>query len=162
MTGQACPPWMGGLWRRSHGCSVTRVTLFIVVRGYSASTIDVYARAVRRLTDYFDCVPDQLSIERGKLLHEIAKAGLKLPADIAKKWVVDCRHTGRGESALEYLSRYLYRGVISESNIVANQHGKVTFRYTDGKNKETRTEILSGEDSIWRVIQHVLRAAFIA
>ncbi len=34
------------------------------LRGYSASTIDVYARAVRRLADYFDCVPDQLSIEQ--------------------------------------------------------------------------------------------------
>lgn len=34
------------------------------LRGYSASTIDVYARAVRRLTDYFDCVPDQLSVEQ--------------------------------------------------------------------------------------------------
>jgi len=29
------------------------------LRGYSASTIDVYARAGRRLTEYFDCVPDQ-------------------------------------------------------------------------------------------------------
>jgi len=34
------------------------------LRGYSASTIDVYARAVRRLTNYFDCVPDQLSVEQ--------------------------------------------------------------------------------------------------
>jgi len=34
------------------------------LRGYSASTIDVYARAVRRLTGYFDCVPDQLSVEQ--------------------------------------------------------------------------------------------------
>jgi len=34
------------------------------LRGYSASTIDVYARAVRRLTEHFDCVPDQLSIEQ--------------------------------------------------------------------------------------------------
>jgi len=34
------------------------------LRGYSASTIDVYARAVRRLTDYFDCIPDQLSVEQ--------------------------------------------------------------------------------------------------
>jgi len=34
------------------------------LRGYSASTIDVYARAVRRLTQHFDCVPDQLSIEQ--------------------------------------------------------------------------------------------------
>jgi len=34
------------------------------LQGYSASTIDVYARAVRRLTDYFDCIPDQLSVEQ--------------------------------------------------------------------------------------------------
>jgi integrase len=34
------------------------------LRGYSAGTIDVYARAVRRLTDYFDCVPDRLSVEQ--------------------------------------------------------------------------------------------------
>jgi hypothetical protein len=34
------------------------------LQGYSASTIDVYARAVRRVTEYFDCVPDQLSIDQ--------------------------------------------------------------------------------------------------
>jgi len=97
---------------------------------------------------------------RGKLLHEIGKAGLKLPSYIPKKWVVDCRHAGRGESALEYLSRYLYRGVVSESNIIANDDGQVTFRYTDGRSKETRTETLPGEDFVWRVIQHVLPRGF--
>ncbi len=34
------------------------------LHGYSASTIDVYARAVRRLAAYFDCVPDRLSVEQ--------------------------------------------------------------------------------------------------
>jgi len=34
------------------------------LHGYSASTIDVYSRAVRRLATYYDCVPDQLSIEQ--------------------------------------------------------------------------------------------------
>lgn len=34
------------------------------LQGYSASTIDVYSRAVRRLTEHFDCVPDQLSIDQ--------------------------------------------------------------------------------------------------
>jgi hypothetical protein len=97
---------------------------------------------------------------RGKILHEIAEAGLKLPPDMPKKWVVDCRHTGHGESALEYLSRYLYRGVVSESNIVANRDGEVTFCYTEGNSKETRTETLSGEDFMWRVIQHVLPRGF--
>jgi len=97
---------------------------------------------------------------RGKLLHEIAMAGLKLTADIPKKLVVDCRHAGRGEPALKYLSRYLYRGVVSESNIIANRDGKVTFRYIDGRSKETRTETLDGEDFMWRVIQHVLPRGF--
>jgi len=32
------------------------------LRSYSASTIDVYAHAVRRLTDYFDSVPDQINV----------------------------------------------------------------------------------------------------
>jgi integrase/recombinase XerD len=34
------------------------------LHGYSASTIDVYSRAVRRLADHYDCVPDQLSVEQ--------------------------------------------------------------------------------------------------
>lgn len=34
------------------------------LHGYSASTIDVYARAVRRVTERFDCVPDHLSTEQ--------------------------------------------------------------------------------------------------
>ncbi len=34
------------------------------LHGYAASTIDVYSRAVRRLASYYDCVPDQLSIEQ--------------------------------------------------------------------------------------------------
>ena len=34
------------------------------LRGYAASTIDVYARAVRRLVAYFDCLPDQIDREQ--------------------------------------------------------------------------------------------------
>jgi len=34
------------------------------LHGYSASTIDVYSRAVRRLASYYDCVPDQLSVKQ--------------------------------------------------------------------------------------------------
>jgi len=33
------------------------------LHGYAASTIDVYARAVRRLVAYFDCLPDQIDHE---------------------------------------------------------------------------------------------------
>ena len=34
------------------------------LRGMSASTIDVYARAVRRLAAHFDCCPERLSVEQ--------------------------------------------------------------------------------------------------
>jgi len=37
------------------------------LRGYSDGTIDVYARAVRRITEYFDSVPDQLTIEQREI-----------------------------------------------------------------------------------------------
>jgi len=97
---------------------------------------------------------------RGKLLHEITEAGLRSPTGEPKEWVVDCRHAGRGESALEYLSRYLYRGVISTSNIIADHKAQVTFRYTDGETGEICTETLPGEDFLWRVIQHVLPRGF--
>jgi hypothetical protein len=75
-------------------------------------------------------------------------------------WVVDCTHVGQGQPALKYLSRYLYRGVISEKNIVANQHGKVTFKYLDSKTGQTRYRTLKGEDFLWLVLQHVLPKGF--
>jgi integrase/recombinase XerD len=34
------------------------------LQGKSGKTIDAYARAVRRLAAYFDCVPDQLTVEQ--------------------------------------------------------------------------------------------------
>jgi integrase len=34
------------------------------LQGMSASTIDVYARAVRRIAEHFDCCPDQLATEQ--------------------------------------------------------------------------------------------------
>ena len=34
------------------------------LRGMSDSTIDVYARAVRRVAQHYDCCPDRLTIEQ--------------------------------------------------------------------------------------------------
>ncbi len=48
-----------------------RHVLVLKLRGYAASTIDVYARAVRRLVAYFDCLPDQ--IDRDQLEIYFAK-----------------------------------------------------------------------------------------
>ena len=37
------------------------------LQGLSDSTIDGYSRALRRVADYYDCVPDQLSVEQLEL-----------------------------------------------------------------------------------------------
>jgi hypothetical protein len=63
---------------------------------------------------------------------------------------------GKGITALKYLSRYLYRGVISEKNIVSNQNGQVTFKYIESKTGNTRYRTLKGEDFLQLILQHVL------
>jgi len=37
------------------------------LQGKSDKTIDAYARAVRRIREYFDCCPDQLTLEQREL-----------------------------------------------------------------------------------------------
>ena len=51
--------------------------------------------------------------------------------------MVDCSHVGKGMTALKYLSRYLYRGVICEKNIIANNDGLVTFKYVGSNSGKT-------------------------
>jgi len=122
--------------------------------------LDIHKRKWRKVCKFLFYGDALAKVFRGKFLHEIGKKELIAPSNTPKEWIVDCRSTGRGEPALEYLSRYLYRGVIGESNIIANQDGKVTFRYIDGNTKQTCTETLDGEDFLWKVIQHVLPRGF--
>jgi len=79
------------------------------------------------------------------------------PKRAPKEWVVDCTHVGKGISALKYLSRYLYRGVISEKNIVSNQNGQVTFKYIESKTGNTLYRTLK-DNAIW----HKDRGGFFA
>jgi len=97
---------------------------------------------------------------RARLLAALKAAGLKLPAKLPDEWVVHCKHVGKGAPALKYLSRYLYRGVISENNIIANHNGKVTFKYIDSNTGQSRYRTLKGEDFLWLVLKHVLPKGF--
>ena len=97
---------------------------------------------------------------RARFLAALIDAGFTLPEQLPTKWVVNCQWVGKGQPALQYLSRYLYRGVISENTIIANQDGKVTFRYTESKTGNTCTRTLKGEDFLWLVLQHVLPKGF--
>jgi hypothetical protein len=97
---------------------------------------------------------------RARFLTALKDAGLAIPEKVPAKWVVDCKHVGKGITALKYLSRYLYRGVISEKNIVSNQSGRVTFRYVESKTGKTRHRTLKGEDFLHLIIAHVLPTGF--
>ena len=87
-------------------------------------------------------------------------AGLPIPENVPRKWVVDCSRVGKGITALKYLSRYLYRGVISEKNIISNQNGQVTFTYIESKTGTTWYRTLKGEDFLHLIMQHVLPKGF--
>jgi len=97
---------------------------------------------------------------RARFLEALNEAGLCPPNSLPRKWVVDCTRVGKGLSAFKYLSRYLYRGVLPESNIVSNQDGNVTFKYVESRTGDTRYRTVKGEDFLWLVLQHVLPKGF--
>lgn len=96
---------------------------------------------------------------RGECLNLLAKEGLTIAAT-PKKWIVHCQKVGRGKEALQYLSRYLYRGVISNKQILDDDGTHVTFRYRESKTKTWRTRKERGEDFIKLLLQHVLPKGF--
>jgi len=96
------------------------------------------------------------TVFRARFLAALRKAGFTLPKNVPAEWVVDCERVGKGITAIKYLSRYLYRGVISEKNIVANENGRITFKYIESKTGRTRYRTLAGEDFLQLILQHVL------
>ena len=74
--------------------------------------------------------------------------------------MVDCKSVGSGASALVYLGRYLYRGVVQEKDIVACTDGQVTFRYRDAKTGKSEQRTVPGARFLWLVLQHVLPKGF--
>jgi hypothetical protein len=97
---------------------------------------------------------------RAKLLDAITGQGLALPKHYPAQWVVDCQFVGTGEQALLYLGRYLYRGVIQETDIVACENGQVTFRYRDSKTDQIQFRTLPGAQFLWLILRHVLPKGF--
>lgn len=97
---------------------------------------------------------------RARVLLAIREAGFSLPSAIPKEWVADCQHVGRGLSALKYLSRYLYRGVIAEKNIVADNGTDVTFRYRCSDTGQWKKRSLPGVEFLRLLFRHVLPKGF--
>lgn len=97
---------------------------------------------------------------RAIFLKGMDQCGLKPQINYPKEWVVDVTHAGNGYPALQYLSKYLYRGVISDKNIISDDGDHITFRYQESKTKDFKTRTLSVETFIWQILMHVLPKRF--
>ncbi len=102
------------------------------------------------------------TVFRAKLIDALNRAAVPLPAGLPAKWVVHCTRVGKGLPAMQYLSRYLYRGVIQEHNLVDydRERGTVTFRYEDAKTRRSAFRTMGLVDFLWQILRHVLPSGF--
>lgn len=125
-----------------------------------AGAIDVKHNLWRKKSgDYLFNQNNLATVFHAKWIDAIKKQKLFVKDTIPSDWVVHGKHVGQGDKALAYLGKYLYRGVLPEKNIVSNHNGKVTFQYTDNKNRQ-QTRTLSGADFLWLLLKHVLPRGF--
>ena len=96
---------------------------------------------------------------RAKWFAAMKDEGLTVSETIPGEWVVDCKHVGGGDSALTYLGKYLYRGVLQEKDILRCEHGQVTFRYTENTGT-VKTRTLPGAQFLRLLLRHVLPKGF--
>lgn len=82
------------------------------------------------------------------------------PSVWRKAWVVHSEPVGRGEHALKYLSRYIYRTAMSTERELSENNGHVSFRYTDSKTRERKRAVLPVLVFIAMFLQHILPKRF--
>lgn len=85
----------------------------------------------------------------------------QLPSSVwSRKWVVDCIAVGSGETALQYLSAYVYRTALGSQRIVRDDGQRVSFTYRDSDDGQSKLAPVSGEEFLRRFLQHVLPSGF--
>ncbi len=102
---------------------------------------------------YLFPVANLAKVFRAKMFDGIKALGLKVKETLPDDWVVHCKQVGCGEQALIYLGRYLYRGVISEKNILSDSDGIITFRIKDNEGQEV-IQIIFADVFDAKVIDH--------
>jgi hypothetical protein len=116
-------------------------------------------RQKRKKEEVLFWAPNLSRVFRAKWFEAMRLSGLHCDENLPDEWVVHCKKVGRGEQALAYLGRYLYRGVLPEKNIVADSDGKVSFCYQDNKGKR-QIRTLPGGEFLWLLLRHVLPRRF--
>jgi len=115
---------------------------------------------IKKAGKYLFKADNLAKVFRGKFIALMREAGYYLPDKTPKSWIADCHYAGKGDGALTYLARYLYRGVINEKNILSLNNNEVTFKYQDSKTKQFKTITEHATTFLWRVLQHVLPKGF--
>jgi len=121
-----------------------------------AASIDKNKRLWKQKGRYLFNGKALAKVFRAKMLESLKASGIHLPESHPAKWNVQCKRVGNGQKALKYLARYLYRGVISEKDILSFKDGKVTFRYKNSKTKKYCFKTVPAVEFIWLIIKHVL------
>jgi hypothetical protein len=116
-------------------------------------------RQKRKKEEVLFWAPNLSRVFRAKWFEAMRLSGLHCEENLPDEWVVHCKKVGRGEQALAYLGRYLYRGVLPEKNIVADSDGKVSFCYQVNKGKR-QIRTLPGGEFLWLLLRHVLPRRF--
>ena len=94
------------------------------------------------------------ALRKTRLLHRVPRAAW------AKDWVVDAQLAGDGERVLEYLSRYVFRVAISNTQIEAIAEDGVTFHFRDRRSGVLKRCTLPPLVFLARFLQHVLPKGF--
>ena len=104
------------------------------------------------------------NIFRAKVRDAVRKAlpDLTLPDSAwEKKWRVHCKPApGATDAVLRYVARYVYRGIISNRNIMAVTDTHVTFRYRATRTGKRTVMTLAAHEFMRRFLQHVLPRGF--
>ncbi len=79
---------------------------------------------------------------------------------IEKEFVTHSKAVGKGNKALEYLSKYIYRIAISNNRIVKYEKGNVTFKYKPSGTNHYKCQTITAIKFMKRFLQHVLPDGF--
>jgi hypothetical protein len=102
-------------------------------------------------------------ILKGKFKDAMKKAKLfnKIDSSLWRNnWVVHSQAAGKGENALRYLSRYVFRVAISNNRIKSIGNDAIRFTYKDKERKTWKNTSLEPMEFIRRFLQHVLPEGF--
>jgi hypothetical protein len=102
-------------------------------------------------------------IFRAKMRTALERAGLARAVDPAvwqQRWTVHVQQMGRGDHAVRYLARYVYRVAVTNERLQRTADGHVTLRYLHARTHETRSLTLPVAAFLARFLPHVLPRGF--